>query len=112
MSATDTLLWADTALRLPAGVNLKRGETEEEEEEEVVEEEGYERTQREGHRGPASTSSGTTYVFCPFQVGCYTVPIPDIPEAAWLATGSEWLILEQHVLHSSNHLSQPQAKAE
>lgn len=37
-------------------------------------------------------------------------PIPDIPEAAWLASGSEWLILEQHVLHSSNHLSQPQAR--
>lgn len=37
-------------------------------------------------------------------------PIPDIPEAAWLASGSERLILEQHVLHSSNHLSQPQAR--
>lgn len=40
-----------------------------------------------------------------FQADCCAVPIPDIPEAAWLALGSEWLILEQHVLHSSNHLS-------
>lgn len=35
------------------------------------------------------------YVFSSFQADCYTVPIPDIPEAAWLASGSEWLILEQ-----------------
>lgn len=60
--------------------------------------------------GPGSTSLKTMYAFGPFQADCYSVPIPDIPEAAWLASGSELLILEQHVLHSSNHLSQPQAR--
>lgn len=48
-------------------------------------------------------------VLGPFQAE-YTVPIPDILEAARLASGSEWLILEQHVRHSSNQLSQPQAR--
>lgn len=48
--------------------------------------------------------------FGPFRADCYAVPIPDIPEAAGLASGSLWLILEQHVLHSSNHLSEPQAR--
>lgn len=60
--------------------------------------------------GSGSTSFKTTYVFGPFQADCSAVPIPDIPEAAWLASGSKWLILEQRVLHSSNHLSQPQAR--
>lgn len=64
----------------------------------------------EGQPGRCSVSLKTTYVLGPSEAGCYTVPIPDIPEAAWLAAGSEWLILEQHVLHSSNHLSQPQAR--
>lgn len=63
---------------------------------------------RKEDRGSASLK--TTYVLSPFKAGCYAVPIPDIPEAAWLASGSVWLILEQHVLHSSNHLSQPQAR--
>lgn len=66
--------------------------------------------QTEGWGAQAAGVLKTTYVFGPFQADCYAVPIPDIPEAAWLASGSEWLILEQRVLHSSNHLSQPQAR--
>lgn len=73
------------------GLHLQRNKSQEEE-----------MTQTE--RREAQTLK-TTYVFGSFQADCYAVPIPDIPEAAWLALGSEWLILEQHVLHSSNHLS-------
>lgn len=49
-------------------------------------------------------------VFGSFQADCYAFPIPDIPEAACWLRALERLVLEQHVRHSSNHLSKPQAR--
>lgn len=88
-------------MRFTAGPNLQRDKTRRKRG-------GLRQTDREV--GGPGRSLKTMYVFASFQADCYAVPIPDIPEAAWLASGSEWLILEQRVLHSSNHLSQPQAR--
>ena len=61
----------------------------------------------------------TMYVFGPFQANCYTVRIPDIPETAWLASGSGWswnrifctavIILASHKQGSAPHQQQDRA---